>query len=217
MTLLFCATAQATAQEGHKQAQQVPSEQIPVEERNALPSAIPRVEEESAHDHGNHGLDENSLSDSARDDATDHNVPKPLRWLGKFHPPVTHFPIALLTAAALAELLFLRTGSPAYRHALHFCVRIGAAAAVLAALLGWFFAGFRLVDEEWVMTAHRWAGTSVALFSLGLLLLTERLKGDATATAEFRFRAVLFTAAGLVGATGFLGGALLYGLDHYAW
>jgi hypothetical protein len=32
-----------------------------------------------------------------------------------------------------------------------------------------------------------------------------------------RFRAVLFTAAGLVGATGFLGGALLYGLDHYAW
>lgn len=47
----------------------------------------------------------------------------------------------------------------------------------------------------------------------GIPLLVPAILGHHPA----RFRAVLFTAAGLVGATGFLGGALLYGLDHYAW
>ena len=32
------------------------------------------------------------------------------RWLGEFHPPTVHFPIALLTVAAVAELLRMVTG-----------------------------------------------------------------------------------------------------------
>ena len=36
------------------------------------------------------------------------------RWLGKSHPPAVHFPIALLTAAAVAELLRMVTGKPAF-------------------------------------------------------------------------------------------------------
>jgi hypothetical protein len=65
------------------------------------------------------------------------------------------------------------------------------------------------------MTAHRWAGTAMALLAVVLLALLER--GELTETRQSRFRLALFSAAGLVGATGFLGGALLYGLDHYAW
>jgi hypothetical protein len=37
------------------------------------------------------------------------------------------------------------------------------------------------------------------------------------ATTTTRFRAALFAAAGLVTATGFFGGAVLDGLDDYAW
>ena len=50
-----------------------------------------------------------------------------------------------------------------------------------------------------------------------LLYLAEKLGDENPNGTAAPFRAVLFTAAGLVGATGFLGGALLYGLDHYAW
>ena len=32
-----------------------------------------------------------------------------------------------------------------------------------------------------------------------------------------RFRGALLLGAALVGVTGFLGSALIYGLDHYAW
>ena len=138
-------------------------------------------------------------------------VPRPLAWLGKFHPPTTYFPVALLASAALAELLLLRSPGKLPYHAVRFCVWVGGAGAVAAAVLGWFFAGFRFVDDEWVITAHRWLGTGTAL----LLLLCERAYRDVLSRCIFRL--ALFGGAVLVGATGFLGGSLVYGLDHYLW
>jgi uncharacterized membrane protein len=217
LALLFCATAPAIAHDEHKkEAQQAVGGKPVLEEEAALPAPAAGVPQKR-HDHASHGHEADSSSHSEEEEARAGNVPRPLAWLGKFHPALTHFPIALLAAAALAELLFIRTRAARYRHALLFCVRIGAGSAVVAAVLGWFFAGFRIIDEEWVMTAHRWAGTSVALFSLWLLFLAEKLGADTPAATTTRFRAVLFGAAVLVGAAGFLGGALLYGLDHYAW
>ena len=37
---------------------------------------------------------------------------KLIRWLGKFHPPLVHFPIALLTAAAVARVVPLLPRPP---------------------------------------------------------------------------------------------------------
>ena len=152
---------------------------------------------------------------TAQAEASPRKVPKALAWLGKFHPPVTHFPIALLVAATIAELLFMRTGKIQFDHAARFSVWLGASAALVAAPLGWFFAGFQLVDDEWVQTAHRWFGTATALWSGGLLFTLHQL--TQTEGSRGRFRLVLFAGAALVSITGFLGGSLLYGIDHYAW
>lgn len=224
LALLVCAGAPAFAHDRHKKrAQEASAAETAAKELPTavatLPLAPTDAPEAKPHDHGHHDATEASHPGETLEPAMESNVPRPLAWLGKFHPPVTHFPIALLTAAALAELLFMRTGAAAYRHAVLFCVRFGAAAALLAATLGWFFAGFRIFDEEWVMTAHRWAGTCVALFAAALLYLLERTEAPSApdTASRSRFRLVLFTSAGSVGATGFLGGALLYGLDHYAW
>jgi len=142
-------------------------------------------------------------------------VPRPAAWLGKFHPPATHFPVALLASAAFAELLLLRAPGQLPYHAVRFCVWVGGAGAVVTALLGWFFAGFRFVDDEWVMTAHRWFGTGTALWAVLTLFLCERAYRGAR--SRRLFRVALFGGAALVTATGFLGGSLVYGLDHYAW
>jgi len=217
LVLLFCSTAPAVAHEEHKKKVPEALGEQPAS-GEAAPHNMPVIPVEgNPHDHAQHGQNADSHVGVADAGAPASNLPKPIAWLGKFHPPLTHFPIALLISAALAEFLFLRTGTVAYRHALLFCVRIGAGAAMFAAILGWFFAGVRLVDEEWVMTVHRWAGTSVALLSVRLLYLAEQLRADQPTATPPRFRMALFSAAGLVGATGFLGGALLYGLDHYAW
>jgi uncharacterized membrane protein len=142
-------------------------------------------------------------------------VPPLLAWIGRFHPTTVHFPIALLIAAALGELLVLRRGGSQFEHAVRFCVWLGAIGAVVAAALGWLFAGFAWVDDEWLMTTHRWCGTGAAAWAVGILVSCERTYRGRGARGIFRF--ALFAGALLVGVTGFWGGSLLYGLDHFAW
>jgi hypothetical protein len=69
-------------------------------------------------------------------------APRLLRWLGKFHILVAHFPIALIIAAALGELgcLWRRVRGPG--SAIRFGVLCGAAGAAAAAALGWLHAEF---------------------------------------------------------------------------
>ncbi|MBL4688118.1 MAG: hypothetical protein JKY37_26245 [Nannocystaceae bacterium] len=67
------------------------------------------------------------------------------------------------------------------------------------------------------MTTHRWMGTSVALLSLIVLWLSFLSHRKDNATHLRAYRAVLFLTVSLVGATGFLGGAMIYGINHYAW
>ena len=120
----------------------------------------------------------------------------------------------MLIAAALSELLLMRTGHELFFHATRFAIWVGSLGALAAATLGWFFAGFRIIDEEWLMTTHRWLGTFAAALALAVLFLCERAYRRSDRQA---FRLVLFPLAATVAMTGFFGGALLYGIDHYAW
>ncbi len=137
-------------------------------------------------------------------------------WLGKFHPVTVHFPIAMLLGAAMAELSLIRTRKPFFAIAGRFCLWVGALGAVLAAVLGWFFGGFHFVDGSWLLTSHRWVGTTAAAWSVLVLFFGERAV-QTQAGSRKGYRVVLFLGAGLVGAAGFLGGSLIYGLAHYAW
>ena len=161
--------------------------------------------------------------DDEHDHAVDHDkgksgLAKFISWLGKFHPPATHLPIGMLIGAALAEGLFIMTKRDMFRHAGAFCVVIAGFGALAAVTLGWFNGGFTLVDDQWVQTVHRWLGTSttlLTLLSVGLLFRASRT--GAKPSARLSYRVSLFTAAGMIGATGFFGGALVYGLNHYQW
>jgi len=142
---------------------------------------------------------------------------KLVRWLGNFHPPAVHFPIALLTAAAAAELLRMVTGKPAFDAVSRYCIWFGALTAVGAGVLGWLLAGFRLTDVSWVLTTHRWLGTSTVACAGSVLLLSEGSRRPGRRRTRMCFRVALPVVAGLVLLTGFFGGAVVFGLDHYAW
>ena len=77
------------------------------------------------------GLDELPEAESPRS-----FFEKLARWLGKIHPPAVHFPIALLTAAAVAELLRMSTGKPAFDAISRYCIWFGTLTAVIAGALG---------------------------------------------------------------------------------
>jgi len=142
---------------------------------------------------------------------------KLLRWLGNFHPPAVHYPIAMLIAAAVAELLRLVTGKPAFDTITRFCVWFGALTAGGAGALGWCLAGLPAGDESWVMIMHRWIGTSTVILAGLLLALCEASHRRDHPQIRVWFRLSLFAGAALVSVAGFTGGAVVFGLNHYAW
>lgn len=138
-------------------------------------------------------------------------------WIGKFHPPATHLPIGLLIGAVIAELGVITTHRTWFRHAAGFCLALGTIGAVIAATLGWFNGGFTLWDGDWVQATHRWLGSATAGLSLvALVLFARTTRPRASNGALVAYRAGLFVTTLLVGATGFFGGALVYGINHYA-
>ncbi len=191
------------------------------EQDTVKPSQSDTHEETDAHDHmeatADHDHDHAAHGASGGGGKT--GLAKLIAWLGNFHPPAVNFPIALLASAALAELLVMLTGKPFFEAAARFSVWIGSLGAVGATVLGWFFAGFRLSDPTWVMTVHRWLGTAAGVWSVVVLVLCIAAYRPGETGRKWRtwYRLALFGGAAAVAVNGFLGGAMIYGLDHYAW
>jgi uncharacterized membrane protein len=142
---------------------------------------------------------------------------KLILWLGHFHPPAVHFPIGLLTAAAVAELLQLATGKPAFDAVSRYCVWFGTLTAVVASVLGWFVGSFRLAGASWLLITHSCLGTSTVACAGLVLVLSEVSRRSDRRVARMWFRVTLLALAVLVSLTGFFGGAVVFGLDHYTW
>jgi uncharacterized membrane protein len=142
-----------------------------------------------------------------------------IRWVGRFHPVSTHFPVALMFVAVLAEGFAWRTKREFWLQTVRFLVIIGALGAVVAAGLGWVNASFAsyVGSSAAILKWHRWLGTFTAVWTTvcaGLVVISECREGSAE---RRRFRGALLLGAAMVGISGFLGSALIYGLDHYRW
>jgi uncharacterized membrane protein len=142
-----------------------------------------------------------------------------LRWLGRFHPLSTHFPVALMFVAVAAEALAWWSRRESWLDTVRFLVVIAALGAVGATGLGWVNAWFTsyVGQSASILLWHRWLGTATAFWAVlcaALIMTHECREGSKQRT---RFRGALLFGALLVGIAGFLGSALIYGLDHYSW
>jgi uncharacterized membrane protein len=142
-----------------------------------------------------------------------------LRFLGRFHVLVVHFPIALVSVAVAADAGAVVLRREWVRQASRFCLVLGAAGALLAASLGWLAAeeGVRTEAQSQILQTHRWLGVSGATWAVvacGLMALSRR--GDRPALA-LAYRAALYIAGALVAVAGHFGGTLIYGRDHLTW
>ena len=133
-----------------------------------------------------------------------------MSYIGKLHPLLVHFPIALVLAAAAAELVVLATPRPAWRTVAVANIRAGAALGVVTAITGWLFASSPLVDASPSLEWHRWVGMAGAAGAIGAALLSSRLQRSSRRLA-FGYRVTLFVSALLVAITGHLGGTLVWG------
>ncbi|HEY2343345.1 MAG TPA: DUF2231 domain-containing protein [Chthoniobacteraceae bacterium] len=140
-------------------------------------------------------------------------------WAGRFHPVMTHFPVSLLMMATLAELLGWLTKRESWMQTVRFLLVLGAAGAVAAAGSGWVNAYFSSYNKApWALLWwHRWFGTATAVWAVICACASFSAEGEKPAACRGRLRIALLLGAALVGLSGFLGSALIYGLDHYAW
>jgi uncharacterized membrane protein len=142
-----------------------------------------------------------------------------LRWVGKLHPVSTHFPVGLMLTAVLAEALAWWTRRDTWLHTVRFLVALGALGGLATATLGWVNAYFSSYSKEVgaLLWWHRWLGTGTAVWAAFCAVLAFIEACPEGSRARQRFRGALLLGAALVGASGFLGSALIYGLEHYAW
>jgi uncharacterized membrane protein/mono/diheme cytochrome c family protein len=139
-----------------------------------------------------------------------------LRWLGKLHLLLIHFPIALLIAAGIGELVSVWRGSRVPSPAVRFCLSLAAVAVVPTVAFGWFHAAAgNGIGSPQLLTFHRWLGTSTGVWVIGTALWAER---DARRGVRSRgVRAALAIGVVLVATTAHLGGLMARGSDFFDW
>lgn len=138
-------------------------------------------------------------------------------WLGRLHTLVIHFPIAMFVGALGVELFGLWRRDRNYTAAAHVMLIVGAAGAVVAALLGWFAGGFYLTDRNQVLMLHRWLGTAIAGAAIILLYLsaTARREPEKPRTTYWIALGVMTVA---IAVQGYIGGSFMHGgMNHMAF
>jgi len=134
--------------------------------------------------------------------------------LGRLHPVLVHFPIALIVAAFGCELVSMATRLRECHVAAVANLRIGAVFAVGSAIAGWIFAWSPMVDMSPSLEWHRWVGACATVAAVCAVLLAHS-STDSSSRSIWAYRGALGTAAALVGVTGHLGGVLVWGAHFF--
>jgi uncharacterized membrane protein len=134
------------------------------------------------------------------------------RLLGRMHPLVIHFPIALIIVACGVEVWHAARGERRPAPMGVACVALGAAGAAVAAGMGWLNAAYeRPGSASSVLFLHRWIGIAVAVASAGLAVLSVRASRAEAGIVRSLYRAGLVVTAVLVSVGAHLGGMMTYG------
>ncbi|MGB6220088.1 MAG: hypothetical protein WBG04_03565 [Haloferula sp.] len=149
-----------------------------------------------------------TVSDAVDPDAPlidpDSTLYKGIKYAGKLHLMVLHFPIAFLLAAMLVQWYRVVKGQG--DSVVTVMLWFGALGAIGAAALGWMYAydSVYFGDDEQILFRHRWLGTGTAVLATLVLLLRNRLGPKLLAVA-------LTLCAGLVAVAAHFGASLVYG------
>jgi uncharacterized membrane protein/mono/diheme cytochrome c family protein len=134
------------------------------------------------------------------------------QFLGRLHPMVVHFPIALLLFGAVLEFATIGKFQSKLRPGINLMVMAGAVSVLIAAVFGLLLANNEAVAGE-LLDLHRWLGIGSAIFSLGVLYFLNQV-GKKNQTGKIRaYRTVLFITAFGVGFSGHFGASLTHGKD----
>jgi uncharacterized membrane protein len=133
-------------------------------------------------------------------------------FLGRLHPLIVHFPIALLIIALVLELFTLKKKNQELRAAIHILLIVGALSAIAAVVFGLFLKAQDDYSGN-VLTIHQWSGITTAILAVVTVSLHRIVIRQNKTNLLGAYRALLiFTVSGVTIA-GHYGAALTHGSD----
>jgi uncharacterized membrane protein len=135
-----------------------------------------------------------------------------MAFIGRLHPLLIHFPIALVIAAACAEGAAIVTANDKWRAIAIENLRAGAVFAFLAIIAGWRLAFAPDAETSALLEWHRWLGTVAAAAALLAALASRGVRRRSSASLRI-YRIALFAAGVLVAVAGHVGGLLVWGAN----
>src|SRR5215475_6832054 len=131
-----------------------------------------------------------------------------LQFIGRFHPLLVHFPIALFLLVPILEIVGRSARFAYLALSVHFVLALATLGAVTAAILGWCL-GRSGGYSGGLITQHMWGGISLSIICWLCWVLRTQLR-------EFRgtYAIVLALGVGFAAWTGYRGGQLALGRNH---
>ena len=140
-------------------------------------------------------------------------------FLGRLHPIIIHFPIAGLPLALLSFLVWVRTGRRDFARSDAIPLFVATLASIAAVITGNIAHNSMRFSESLHVIVERHQFVSTAVMVIAICLSVIRLWRWNKLTGKWRwcYGGGLAIVSALLGYTGFLGGSLVFGLDHMAW
>lgn len=139
-----------------------------------------------------------------------------VKYLGRFHPIVVHFPIAFIFGTFLLEAAGSYNGSKSFASLSRVLLIMGILGAVIAIPLG--FAAMAEYGEDSLVYDHGWVAMSsflTMLVAAGIREAVERKYLSDRWLVGYRIFLLLTTL--LIGWAGYLGGEMVHGVGHLGW
>ncbi|MFQ5806326.1 MAG: DUF2231 domain-containing protein [Phycisphaerae bacterium] len=145
--------------------------------------------------------------------------PQDVPLLGRLHPFIVHFPVAGIPLALLGYLLWLFSGKQVFAAADLPPLLIATLTAVAAVITGNIahdhmrFSG----SLHEIVERHELAGTTIMILALCLSAFRLWRWNRLTGGWRWLYGGALLVASGIIAITGYLGGSLVFGPDHFSW
>jgi uncharacterized membrane protein len=138
--------------------------------------------------------------------------------VGRFHPLLVHFPIALVVTALVAEVLYALRKNQDFGTAALFLITAAAWTSVPAFLAGFAAAAGAAFDSDLAgaLVVHRFAGVAAPMLAFIAAGMGHSTRRSGQVWEQMVYRAFLGLAAVAVGVAGLYGGRLVHGAG-YLW
>ncbi len=142
----------------------------------------------------------------------------PVDAVGRLHPALVHFPVALIVTAVVAEAIFIVRRDERYSAAARFMLHAGAWMSIVAAATGFARAGSMVfsADQTDLFAVHRIAGIATPVLAFLAAGLADGVRRSGQVWELFLYRIVLVLAAAGAIVAGYYGGEIVFGAGFFS-